>query len=50
MKETVYVSHGQITHLVGDPCKDCEEAEKEFEKALKSGEVARMLASIKEET
>ena len=46
----IYVSHGKVTHPIGEECKSCEESLREFEKDLASGEVARKLSAIKQPT
>jgi len=40
-KNKLFVSHGRVTHPLGAKCKFCERVEREFDRDLKSGKVAR---------
>lgn len=44
----VCVSHGKTTHAMGEPCKVCEEIEKEFNEAVERDEIGKALASLEE--
>jgi hypothetical protein len=46
VKEKMFVTHGRVTHEVGDECKVCEEAERVFLRDLKNGEVERLIGRI----
>lgn len=45
-RKRLYASHGGVTHPMGQPCADCDQVEKEFAEALKSGEVDRFIKAI----
>ena len=48
-KEQIFVSHGMTTHPIEDECDSCAEVEREFNEAMKSGEVERALVALDKE-
>ena len=42
----VLISHGGITHSIGEPCEECDRMKKQFEEDLKSGKVERILREV----